>query len=693
MKRLDTRLPVKPDHLQRLTQYCQEYFTNISPIVNDNRKARKRFAGDSPWGLDGIRRTSTNGERVKPFKGAANNTVRWADCVVDCERSLILELARKADRCVKSLSGDDADTRRAAALTRLLDWALSYMGGEWTRQLTLAINYMLIDTPAVSLLSFDWAKRKVIAPRVVYRKPTFDAIVRLQQNPHLQDDLLTQLEQDAPSEEVIKLASGVLGCSLATARKVIHALSVDESVEYAAIVSVDEGPSVRAWQYASEFLIPSACADFNFCSPWFRTEWVTLPKLYDLAEANDWSEEFVEACIQVKGQQLYCFDSDAQSVRDERRDMVQLVWAYTIEETADGEIGRWQTIFSAAPNVTACGKELLRGGSGHWSAVFLARERNSDHLLDSRGVAMLASASMDLAKRLEDVGSNNAIIGGLPPVVVKGDNAANVSLSPLSVVKLRNNSELKYLQPPAYPSQGNAELSRIKDELLDYFGIATKISDPESITIRRRSRMSAMIDLLREVYTALLSCVQANISDTLLAQVLGPAAQDPMLRHDIAGHFRLTLDCNVEDLITKNVIDKIQAFGQIVGTLDRNRQVDTTAILKTAVRSLFPDVQEDALRSVTQAVDEDLKNEQENFVKIKAGLKPQMNVQGGWNYAVRLQFWQEQLQNNPGAFEEMSPEAQAFAQQWMQALQQQDQQFGANAELGRTGAPEVQPMA
>jgi hypothetical protein len=306
---------------------------------------------------------------------------------------------------------------------------------------------------------------------------------------------------------------------------------------------------------------------------------------------------------------------------------------------------------------------------------------------------MLASASMDLAKRLEDVGSNNAIIGGLPPVVVKGDNAANVSLSPLSVVKLRNNSELKYLQPPAYPSQGNAELSRIKDELLDYFGIATKISDPESITIRRRSRMSAMIDLLREVYTALLSCVQANISDTLLAQVLGPAAQDPMLRHDIAGHFRLTLDCNVEDLITKNVIDKIQAFGQIVGTLDRNRQVDTTAILKTAVRSLFPDVQEDALRSVTQAVDEDLKNEQENFVKIKAGLKPQMNVQGGWNYAVRLQFWQEQLQNNPGAFEEMSPEAQAFAQQWMQALQQQDQQFGANAELGRTGAPEVQPMA
>lgn len=692
MKRLDTRRPVKPEHLQRLTQHCQEYFTNISSIVNDNRKARERFAGDSPWGLDGIRRTSVNGERVKPFKGAANNTVRWADSVVDCERSLILELARKADRCVKSLSGDDADTRRAAALTRLLNWALSYMGGEWTRQLTLAINYMLIDTPAVSLLSFDWAKRKVIAPRVAYRTPTFDAIVRLQTNPHLKDDLLTQLEQGAPSEEAVKLASGVLGCSLATARKVLHALSMDEAVEYVAVVSVDEGPSVRAWQYASEFLIPSVCTDFNFCSPWFRTEWVTLPKLYDLAEANDWSDEFVNACVQVKGQQLYCFDSDAQSVSDERRDMVQLVWAYTIEETVDGEIGRWQTIFSAEPSVTACGKELLRGGSGHWSAVFLARERNSDHLLDSRGVATLASAPMDLAKRLEDVGSNNAIIGGLPPVVVKGDNAANVSLSPLSVVKLRNNSELKYLQPPAYPSQGNSELSRIKDELLDYFGISTKISDPESITIRRRNRMSAMIDMLREVYTALLSCVQANIPDALLAQVLGPAAQDPMLRHDIAGHFSLTLECNVEDLFTKNVIDKIQAFGQIVGTLDRNRQVDTTAILKTAIRSLFPDVQEEALRSVTQAVDEDLKNEQENFVKIKAGLKPQMNVQGGWNYAARLQFWQEQMQNNPGAFEEMSPEAQAFAQQWMQALRQQDQQFGANAELGRTGAPDVQPM-
>ena len=70
-----------------------------------------------------------------------------------------------------------------------------------------------------------------------------------------------------------------------------------------------------------------------------------------------------------------------------------------------------------------------------------------------------------------------------------------------------------------------------------------------------------------------------------------------------------------------------------------------------------------------------------------------MNVEGGWNYAARLQFWQEQLQQNPTAIEEMSPEAQAFSQQWMQALQQQDQQFGANAELGRTGAPDVQPMA
>lgn len=691
MKRINTRQPVDETRLEKLKTICREYFSNVQPLVALNKKARERFAARSPYGLDGIKRQEIEGERIKPFKGSANNTVRWADTVADCERSMILELARKADRCVTSLAGDDMDTRRAAALTRLLNWAVMYMGGEWTRQLTLAINYMLIDTPAVSLLTVDWQKRRVIAPRVAHREAVIGAIQETAQG-ELANIMLDEIDAGEPSERTVNVASAILGCSRTTARDVLHAFTEEQEVEYAATIQVDEGPVVKAWQFASDFLIPSTCADFNFCSPWFRVEWVTLPKLYDLAEANGWSDEFVDACVEAKGEDLRLFDDDNVATYDERREMVQLVYAYTIEETADGEIARWQTVFSAAPGVTACGKELLRGGRGGWNAVILARERNSDRILDSRGIAALSSAQMDLAKKLEDAGSNNAIIGGLPPVVMKGGQS-KISLSPLSVVNLKSSAEVKYLQPPAFPAQGNNEVQRIKTEFLDYFGITSKDSDPESIAIRRRSRMSGMIDMLREVYTAILSCVQANISDTLLAQILGKDAQDPLIRHDITGHFRLKLECNVEDFITDNVIKKTQAFGQIVGALDRNRQVDTAAILKTAIRALFPDVQEEALRSVSQAADEDLKNEQENFIKIKAGLKPQMNVEGGWNYAARLQFWQDQMQNNPGAFEEMSPEAQAFAQQWIQALQQQDQQFGANAELGRTGAPEVQPMA
>ena len=58
---------------------------------------------------------------------------------------------------------------------------------------------------------------------------------------------------------------------------------------------------------------------------------------------------------------------------------------------------------------------------------------------------------------------------------------------------------------------------------------------------------------------------------------------------------------------------------------------------------------------------------------------------------MRLAFWQQQLQENPQAIDEMSPEAQQFAQEWMQALQQQVQQYGANADLGRTGSPDVMP--
>ena len=177
-----------------------------------------------------------------------------------------------------------------------------------------------------------------------------------------------------------------------------------------------------------------------------------------------------------------------------------------------------------------------------------------------------------------------------------------------------------------------------------------------------------------------------------LRRALGRDAALPGLREDIEGHYALQLEVNVDDLIAKSVIDKVQAFGQILGPMDRQRQVDTAPILRAAVRALFPDVGDEALRTLQASKTRDLQDEQANFVAIKAGLRPQMDVEGNWDYAARLAFWERLTQENPAALDDMAPEARAFAEEWVAALRQQADQFGPNAELGKTGSPAVAPL-
>ena len=64
---------------------------------------------------------------------------------------------------------------------------------------------------------------------------------------------------------------------------------------------------------------------------------------------------------------------------------------------------------------------------------------------------------------------------------------------------------------------------------------------------------------------------------------------------------------------------------------------------------------------------------------------PQMDTEGKWNYAARLEWHQRMQQENPDAIAEMSPASQDIYQRWIQALQQMDTQFGENAEIGKTG--------
>ena len=100
----------------------------------------------------------------------------------------------------------------------------------------------------------------------------------------------------------------------------------------------------------------------------------------------------------------------------------------------------------------------------------------------------------------------------------------------------------------------------------------------------------------------------------------------------------------------------------------------------------MPGVAKASMRTPGEMAADDVKDEMQNFVQIKAGVMPQMDTEGRWNYQARLDFYRNLQEQNPAAFEEMGETSREMLQRWMEALGQQAQQFGANAEIGRTGA-------
>lgn len=697
MKYLGTRTTVEVEEIQEWKKKLNQYASSASERRNGAKDALGRFFGISLFGYDGIKRRTVNGSTPKPFKGAANNVLSWGDTALDTELSIAMETFRLAQRVVEPIAGGSASDERSHKLSILLSWAINHIDN-FEEQVKLALKYMLCNCPGAALVQILWNKRAIFGPKRITREEVMQALYNtLPEGARSFSSLVDLMASETPQEKVVETVQALTGVDINLAANILDALLDDKEVEYPGIIGYDEGPSIKALEFGTDFILPDYCTDFDFCELWCRLEWVSEAQLRDLAASNGWNKEFVEETLTHGGEavsnELDC-ESGARRHYDynEFDDLYHLCYIYTAEQNDDGAIARYQTVISAAEGLTACGKELLRGRRGRYPAIFVTRERVNENITRSRGLAEISSPTLDLAKSLADAGSNNAAVGSLPPIVAKGTNS-KLTLAPLKVISIRPSAEVKFLPPPAYPAQGTNEYKRLKDEFNERLGIATKESDLNSIAIRRRDRMAEIVKFLKQLLTGLLSVTQAHISNKLIGDILDEqSAADPTLRRDIDGAYQVALKVNVDELDRETMITKLQTLGNILPVLDMRREADTSPILRHTVRVMFPEAADEVLAQVNTGSAAEIRDERNNIVQIRTGLQPEMNAEGGWNYEARLNVWQSLLQNNPNFMADWPQEAQMFAQQWLQSLQHLAQQYGANANVGKTGTSAVQPM-
>ena len=630
----------------------------------------------------------TKTECAWPFDGASDQRVRWGEKVVLDKIALVMIALSSCEVEFACGAGPDGE-KRADALKRLLQWELGRLGAKGYAEFLALLRYMLVDSPAVAAMDVSWRRRASLAVRELKAEELAAGFVASKESEEADPATLEgtfwiglrgEDEEASTSVESFLVAQGVREEDASAVRA---ALAEDGEVECLCRAQAEEGVELKALRYGDDFCIPREASDFDYASPWFRGEWVTEEQLRERVESDGWDPDWVEEELRYKGASFY---DETVRENDDVKDLCNIVWCYEAVTTDAGETVRWVTVLGHADG-SAFGQRAIRSRRGTWGVAFFRREVTGRNLLAARGLAALCAPDQGVAKEVRDMAANNAIVGSLPPVKAKGTRTRNAVIEPFSVINMGINDDLLWMQPPAYPAAAKETEERLKAELLAYVGVSDGQTD---VTERRQEEVNWFLKQFQDLFVLMVEAAQDHASDEALAGVTGEGDVQGLRREDITGSFGITLKLDPRNLDNKALLEKVQAFAGVLQSIDRERAVDTLPVLRHVMRQLWPEVSGEAMRPPEQLTANDIEEEKRNFALIKAGVMPQMDTQGRWNYAARLQFYQQLQEENPDAIAEMSPVAQENLQRWMQALEQQQTQFGENAEIGRTGVEGVQ---
>lgn len=691
MRRIGTEMELTADERAKLLADLAFWHTQVTDDRLLERRDEYERAFDCVWpgqNAKGVR-MDTDEEQAWPFEGASDQRLRWGDKVYHDYLSLIL-IAISSCEIEIVCGGDAAGLERARALKLLLSGVMEALGAKGYAELQALFHYMLCDTPAVGAIDVAWRKRLSIG------------VVELDAD-QLEQEFAAAAEAagGAATDAAIGFRTGLSGAdeewsgrvrawlvgekriAETDADAVMEALDEEGLCEVRSVVDENEGPEIKALRYGDDFCVPKVTDDFDYASPLFRGEWVTESQLRERVADQGWDPRWVEETLEHRGIELYT--ETGTYPQEDVRDLVNIVWCYTAVTSDRGETTRYVSVLSHADG-SAFGKRVVRTRRGKWNMAFFRREVRNSNILDARGLAEIAAAPQGMAKEIRDMAANNAVVGSLPPVKAKGSRLRNVLIEPFAVINMGQSDDATFMQPPAFPAAADKQEEKIKGDFLEYVGVSDGAKD---VTDRKRAWIIWFLRQWREFLVLLLEVTQDNASDAFVVRATETADVKGVKAQDVSGRFLIRLRLDPTNLDNAKLIEKMNATSAFLQSMDRRGAVDTEPVVKKCFTMMFPELAESSFRSSERLTQDDIADEQSNFVKIKAGVMPQMDVNGGWNYAARLEFWQRLQAENPDAIAEMSPVSQDMMNRWIQALQQQQTQYGENAEIGKTGVEGV----
>ena len=693
-----------------------------------SESANLRFCVWDGQSDDGLKHVEKYVDGVEPFEGALDSRVRDVDLVINEEVKLLVTSALRARLTVLDPTGENA--AGAAKMQAALQYYLKRkIGARWARELTRLANYMNADSPGVAFASVNWNREEAVGYqettleelRTMYVEQALAQAVELGGKFSSEDEVRAQIEalagafEEALADPAIGVdaLAGVIGQMfeelrparaktmakelLAQRRKGVENPVVDFPQTY---VRKDE-PEIRAMRLGEDVFLPSDVRDFEDAPYYFMVHNLTRSQTEIRAIREEWTEAFKQAIYAaedggLKGKftfRRYKKDSNLGrmvTIDDEyAANRYQVITAVFQATNDDGVPGIYYLTFHPEVDAAAHEQRLVNYKHGKYPAVAFAREYLSNALLEGRGVADVWGAQQGQRKVLTDAAGNNALLCGVPPIISKGRKGlGRLWLKPFKEVSLRRDGDLKYMESPRYPAQTRDMLELLASDRDDYFGRLNEALPKERADLYQQYTVMMFMEGVRELLVQIMQLVQQFADDETLGRISGQDGQIIRSREEIMGQFDLELKYNPRWMDTEYLKNYGDIMINLVSALDRDKTINTTPIAQQIVYGLDPDLAPSVIRSVESAQADEVGDEQDLFARIAAGIEPAMDEdEHAKNYALRLQWLENQLQANPAwqAWPEINQEIlKAHVANYQQMVVQ-----GENAQVGRQGAREV----
>ena len=616
---------------------------------------------------------------VFPWEGASDQQVRLCDELISCRIAMSMNAIRRAH--IVATPTESNDVERANVVSNFLRWLINSKMDEFYPEVELGLNHFFEKG---MMVHYCWYENKELKQQQT---------ISLQEIAQALPQIASAIQDGSMDEELSEALKGQFNISKSKARGMLKEMRKDGETTVPVTRQVVSRPKIKALAPDEDVFWPSYAIDPQEAPYMFHVVSMTPEQLRSKISTEKWSEEFVDAAIELAGQgedvdeNIYQLRDDDNFTRSDDDSLVRIVYCYQRLLDEDNVPGIYCTIYHANISDLYAKHQLLDYAHGKYPFVVTTLEKTSKKLYSSRSYPELIEGLQQVLKVETDAGVDSQSLATLPPLEHPLGRAPS-RYGPGVRLPYRVPGEVRFASTPR-GSVSNVELRRYIQEQADrYFGRNAPGVNPVEAQMKQQEVIDKVFHHLKHVLDQVYSLYQQYGPDQEYFRVTGMQDMQKYSKGNPNDRFDFYMQFDAATQDPEQMLERVNAIASLGAQLDKNGTLDTERLLQIAVGQIMPGAAESILLPKETAQAKAMEEERQTIAEIYAGVPP--NVKPNDAHEMKLQVFQQWLQQPDVAQKvQQDPALQERIQNYMQQRNMQIQQK-QNAQIGRLGAAPTQ---